>query len=132
MCYLRDNIRNKGCNLWNPYLITVLLTISFDKLPCNWLRTLQLWGFSEHGPQLPQSCQIGWRNSDWSQRFETGSYLGFFGGGTEKKVHQWAFGQRKSYHMPGTWKAPSCSTIDRPHGISVQRPKFRDKIQHLQ
>ena len=31
---------NKGCNLLSPYVLTVLLSIPFNKLPCNHQRTL--------------------------------------------------------------------------------------------
>ena len=35
MCYWKENI----WNLLNPYLLTVLLSIPFNKLPCSWLRS---------------------------------------------------------------------------------------------
>ena len=34
VCYWQEKIVNKGCNLLNPYLLMVLLSIPFYKLPC--------------------------------------------------------------------------------------------------
>ena len=34
VCYWQEKIVNKGCNLMNPNLLTVLLSIFFNKLPC--------------------------------------------------------------------------------------------------